>query len=93
MLPSPELLALDEPSTGVDPVSRSDLWWLITRAAGDGTAILMSTTYLDEAARAATVLVLDEGRELASGTPAEITGDAGSLRDAVVALQLAREAS
>lgn len=93
MLPSPELLVLDEPSTGVDPVSRSDLWWLITRAAGAGTAVLMSTTYLDEATRAATVLVLDEGRELASGTPAEITGDAGSLRDAVIARQLAKEAS
>jgi len=72
MLPGPELLVLDEPTTGVDPVSRADLWWLIARAAADGAAVLMSTTYLDEAARAAHVLVLDAGRPLAAGTPAEI---------------------
>ena len=72
MLPEPELLVLDEPTTGVDPVSRADLWWLITRAAAGGAAVLMSTTYLDEAARAAHVLVLDAGRTLAAGPPAEI---------------------
>ena len=72
MLPEPELLVLDEPTTGVDPVSRADLWWLIARAAAGGAAVLMSTTYLDEAARAAHVLVLDAGRTLAEGTPAEI---------------------
>ncbi len=73
LLPGPGLLILDEPSTGVDPVSRADLWWLITRAAAGGAAVLMSTTYLDEAARAAHVLVLDAGRTLAAGSPAEIT--------------------
>ncbi len=72
MLPEPELLVLDEPTTGVDPVSRADLWWLIARAAAGGAAVLMSTTYLDEAARAAHVVVLDAGRTLAAGTPAEI---------------------
>lgn len=72
MLPEPELLVLDEPTTGVDPVSRADLWWLIAHAAAAGAAVLMSTTYLDEAARAARVLVLDAGRTLASGAPAEI---------------------
>jgi ABC-2 type transport system ATP-binding protein len=72
MLPEPELLVLDEPTTGVDPVSRADLWWLIARAAAGGAAVLMSTTYLDEAERAAQVLVLDTGRTLAVGTPAEI---------------------
>ena len=72
MLPEPELLVLDEPTTGVDPVSRADLWWLIARAAAGGAAVLMSTTYLDEAARAAHVLILDAGRTLAAGPPAEI---------------------
>ena len=73
LLPGPDLLVLDEPTTGVDPVSRADLWWLIARAAADGAAVLMSTTYLDEAARAARVLVLDTGQALAAGPPAEIT--------------------
>ena len=72
MLHQPELLVLDEPSTGVDPVSRSGLWWLITRAAADGAAVVLATTYLDEAERAGTVLVLDAGRTLAAGSPAEI---------------------
>jgi ABC-2 type transport system ATP-binding protein len=72
MLPKPDLLVLDEPTTGIDPVSRADLWWLIAQAAADGAAVLLSTTYLDEAARAARVLVLDAGRPLAEGTPGEI---------------------
>ena len=53
LLPEPDLLVLDEPTTGVDPVSRADLWWLIASAAAGGAAVLMSTTYTDEAARAA----------------------------------------
>ncbi len=68
----PQLLVLDEPSTGVDPVSRSDLWWLIARAAAAGSAVVFSTSYLDEAERAAVVLALDGGRELATGTPQQI---------------------
>ena len=69
MVHRPQLLVLDEPSTGVDPVSRSDLWWLIARAAAAGSAVVLSTSYLDEAERAGLVLALDAGRELATGTP------------------------
>jgi len=72
MLHRPDLLVLDEPSTGVDPVSRSGLWWLIARAAADGAAVVLATTYLDDAQRASSVLVLDEGRQLAGGTPEQI---------------------
>jgi ABC-2 type transport system ATP-binding protein len=72
MLHRPDLLVLDEPTTGVDPVSRSGLWWLIARAAADGSAVVLATTYLDEAERCASVLVLDSGTELAAGTPGEI---------------------
>ena len=72
LLHRPELLILDEPSTGVDPVSRSGLWWLIASAAADGAAVILSTTYIDDAQRAATVLVLDSGRQLAAGTPEQI---------------------
>jgi ABC-2 type transport system ATP-binding protein len=63
----PALLVLDEPSTGVDPVSRVDLWRLISEAAAAGTAVIMSTTYLDEAERAAHLVVLDDGRVLVQG--------------------------
>jgi len=63
----PALLVLDEPSTGVDPVSRVDLWRLISEAAAAGTAVIMSTTYLDEAERAAHLVVLDEGQVLVQG--------------------------
>lgn len=76
----PGLLILDEPTTGVDPVSRSGLWWLIASAAADGAAVILATTYLDDAQRAASVLVLDAGRQLASGTPGQIVSAmAGSV--------------
>jgi len=68
----PELVVLDEPTTGVDPVSRAELWRLIAELAAAGTAVLMATTYVDEAERAGSVLVLLRGRPLALGTPEEI---------------------
>lgn len=81
MVHEPELLVLDEPTTGVDPVSRADLWWLIITAASEGAAVIVSTSYLDEAERTASVLVLSDGRQLAAGTPAEImAGVPGVLR-------------
>jgi len=83
MLHQPELLILDEPTTGVDPVSRSGLWWLIARAAADGCAVVLATSYLDEAERCTSVLVLDAGMPLASGTPDEIVAAMpGTLREA-----------
>src|SRR5215831_8321083 len=72
MLHQPDLLVLDEPTTGVDPVNRADLWWLIARAAANGAAVVLATSYLDEAERAVDVLALDAGRVLGSGTPQEI---------------------
>jgi ABC-2 type transport system ATP-binding protein len=68
----PDLLILDEPTTGVDPVSRAELWRLLAAAAAGGAAVVVATTYLDEAERAASVLVLDRGRALLSGTPDEV---------------------
>jgi ABC-2 type transport system ATP-binding protein len=73
MVHRPELLVLDEPTTGVDPVSRADLWWLIARAAAEGAAVVLATAYLDEAERASWLLALDEGRPLAVGTADRIT--------------------
>ncbi len=81
MLPQPTLLVLDEPTTGVDPVSRADLWWLITRAAAGGAAVVIATSYLDEAERAVQVLVLDGGHALAAGPPEDIVAAMpGTLR-------------
>jgi ABC-2 type transport system ATP-binding protein len=81
MLHHPELIVLDEPTTGVDPVSRSGLWWLIARAAAEGCAVVLATTYLDEAERCASVLVLDSGTMLATGTAEQIVAAMpGSLR-------------
>jgi ABC-2 type transport system ATP-binding protein len=68
----PDLLVLDEPTTGVDPVSRAELWRLIAGAAARGAAVVLATTYVDEAERATSVLLLDEGRPLLRGAPAEV---------------------
>jgi ABC-2 type transport system ATP-binding protein len=81
LLHSPDLLVLDEPTTGVDPVSRSGLWWLIARAAAEGCAVVLATTYLDEAERCSSVLALDAGHVLATGTADEIVAAMpGTLR-------------
>ena len=85
----PELLVLDEPTTGVDPVSRAELWRLMAGLAAQGTAIGLSTTYVDEAERASSVLVLLRGKTLAAGTaasivagvPGELYRAAGPTRD------------
>lgn len=70
----PALLLLDEPTTGVDPVSRAEIWRLLGEQVAVGTTVVMSTTYLDEAARAALVVVLDDGSVIEQGTPAAICG-------------------
>jgi ABC-2 type transport system ATP-binding protein len=68
----PELLVIDEPTTGVDPVSRAELWRLIAGAVAGGTAVAATTTYVNEAARAARVVLLDGGKVIASGSPEDI---------------------
>jgi ABC-2 type transport system ATP-binding protein len=74
---SPDLLVLDEPTVGVDPLSRRELWAIIHRLVNqEGLTVLMSTSYLDEAERCGHVMLLHSGRTLAQGTPAEITATA-----------------
>jgi len=86
LLHRPALLVLDEPTTGVDPVSRSELWRLISAAAAGGTAVVASTTYVGEAHRASKVTLLEQGRSIATGAPSEIvaamTGKLGVVRSA-----------
>jgi ABC-2 type transport system ATP-binding protein len=72
LLHNPGLLVLDEPTTGVDPVSRAELWRLISGAAARDTAVVVATTYVDEANRGSGVLLMDQGRAIASGSPSDI---------------------
>jgi ABC-2 type transport system ATP-binding protein len=75
LLGRPELLVLDEPTTGLDPAARRQFWALIRELAAGGTTILLSTHYLDEAeALAARVAVLVAGRIVAAGPPAALAG-------------------
>src|SRR5258705_1653750 len=68
----PALIVLDEPTTGVDPVSRREFWKLLSEFLAEGITIVMSTPYLDEAERCARVAFLHEGRLLALDTPAAL---------------------
>jgi ABC-2 type transport system ATP-binding protein len=82
LLPAPELLILDEVTTGLDPFSRMEIWRLMADAAVAGTAVVAATAYLDEAERAEELLLLHEGRVLASGAPlAVIDAIPGSIED------------
>ncbi|WP_040166439.1 ABC transporter ATP-binding protein [Microbacterium gorillae] len=82
----PRVLFLDEPTTGLDPVSRRELWEAIRVMADEGTTVLLTTQYLEEADRLADrVGVLDAGRAVAIGTPSELKARVGAgvrLRDA-----------
>ena len=73
------LLVLDEPTTGLDPGSRQQLWAVLARLRAEGTTMLLTTQYLEEADRFADVVhVLNHGRVIASGTPAELKARAGA---------------
>ena len=72
LLTQPELLLLDEPTTGVDPVSRREFWILLNQLHADGLTLLVSTPYMDEAEYASRLAFLDAGRLTAIGTREEI---------------------
>jgi ABC-2 type transport system ATP-binding protein len=74
-----EILFLDEPTTGLDPRSRGQVWELVRRIASTGTTVLLTTQYLDEADRLAERLaVIDHGRVIAEGTSAQLKASVGS---------------
>ena len=74
LIHSPRALLLDEPTTGVDPVTRREFWRLLADLVGDGLTLLIATPYLDEAERCTRVLLMHEGTVLADARPQEIPG-------------------
>ncbi len=72
LIHEPRLILLDEPTTGVDPVSRREFWKLLSQCMAQGITIVMSTPYLDEAERCGRVALIHEGRVLALDTPAHL---------------------
>jgi ABC-2 type transport system ATP-binding protein len=70
----PEVLVLDEPTTGVDPVSRQEFWSILRELKDEGLALLVSTPYMDEAGLCDRVVLVHEGRAVASGRAEEIPG-------------------
>jgi ABC-2 type transport system ATP-binding protein len=73
------VLFLDEPTTGLDPSGRNDLWALIGQLVADGTTVLLTTQYLEEADRLAdTIVVINDGRVIAEGTPVELKASLGA---------------
>ena len=86
LVASPPVLFLDEPTTGLDPQGRQDLWGVIENLVSEGTTVLLTTQYLEEADRLARdIVVVDHGRVIAQGTPAELKADLGT---SVVAVTL-----
>ena len=78
LLGEPEVLVLDEPTVGLDPVLRRDLWDAFHRLADGGAALLVSSHVMDEAERCDELLLLREGRILAAGTPADLRARTGA---------------
>jgi ABC-2 type transport system ATP-binding protein len=72
LIHSPEVLFLDEPTTGVDPVSRKEFWDMLDRIKAKGISILVSTPYMDEASRCDRVALIQEGQLLSIDTPTAI---------------------
>ena len=92
----PKVLFLDEPTTGLDPQSRADLWAMIDQLVGEGTSVLLTTQYLEEAdTLARRIAVVDHGRVIAEGTPAQLKADLGAtvLDVGLADAELARQAA
>ncbi|MEU0537714.1 ATP-binding cassette domain-containing protein [Amycolatopsis tolypomycina] len=81
LLAAPRVLFLDEPTTGLDPRSRNEVWRAVRTLVGDGTTVLLTTQYLEEADQLADrISLVEHGRVIAEGTPAELKGSLGATR-------------
>jgi ABC-2 type transport system ATP-binding protein len=75
LIHGPEVLLLDEPSTGVDPVSRRELWLILAEVVSRGVTVLVSTPYMDEAERCHQIGILYDGKMLTTGSPSELEAE------------------
>jgi ABC-2 type transport system ATP-binding protein len=89
----PKVLVLDEPTNGVDPVSRQEFWRILADMKQGGMTIVVSTAYLDEGERCDRLLVMHQGRILADAVPADFRAGFRSLEDAMVACIQAADAA
>ena len=89
MLHKPAVLFLDEPTAGVDPAARRGFWRTIKSLADDGTTVIVTTHYMDEAERCGRLGLMSRGHLIALGTPAEVAAHVGgaTLEDAFIILQ------
>ena len=85
LIVTPTVLFLDEPTTGLDPRSRSEIWSAVRSLAAEGTTVLLSTQYLEEADRLADqIVIIDAGRVTAQGSPDDLKNSLGSRVDVVL---------
>ncbi len=92
LIHTPELLILDEPTTGVDPVSRRDFWRILTHLQRDGLSILLTTPYLDEAERCQRIALMDRSRILSVSTPEALRDSAQGMVLEILAVPKRRAA-
>lgn len=96
LLHRPRILFLDEPTSGVDPLTRRHFWAFIRQIAGEGITVFVTTHYMDEARHCGRIVMINEGRIAAAGSPGEIVRaacpekPAADLNDAFVALMSGR---
>jgi ABC-2 type transport system ATP-binding protein len=81
LLHEPEILFLDEPTSGADPLARRDFWYRITMLAQRGTTVVVTTHFMEEAEYCDRIVIQDAGEVLAIGTPREVREHAGGAAD------------